>query len=263
MQYKMISMDFDGTLLTSNKEITAETKEVILNFKNKNYIIVGVTARNLASVNSVCDINMFDYLILNNGTYLYDVARKDGTSINCLDKNDINSITEYFKDISNEIDYITLNKYYKLKKAKRDYRKFVVPITNINELKEKVVRINIFIKNIQEIDKYKKYINDNYDNIYAFEMKDTDNHSELKWLSLNPRGINKFETLKQLCLKLNITTDEVIFFGDSTNDLQVIGNVGLGVAMGNALQEVKEQAKEVTSSNDENGIAKLLEKLLK
>ncbi len=50
-------------------------------------------------------------------------------------------------------------------------------------------------------------------------------------------------------------------FGDSSNDLLIIGKVGLGVAMGNALKEVKEQAKAITLSTDEDGIAYFLEKI--
>lgn len=89
-------------------------------------------------------------------------------------------------------------------------------------------------------------------------MSDSDNISNGKWLVLHPKGINKFETLKRLCSKLHISVDEVIFFGDSTNDLQIISQVGLGVAMGNAFKEVKEQAKEITLSNDNDGIAYFL-----
>ena len=58
MKYKLIATDFDGTLLTDNKKITIETKNTLKNIKNE-YIIVGATARNLGSVKSVCDINIF------------------------------------------------------------------------------------------------------------------------------------------------------------------------------------------------------------
>ena len=94
-------------------------------------------------------------------------------------------------------------------------------------------------------------------------MSDTDNKNNSKWLTLNPKGTNKVKALKVLCEKLDIPLDKVIFFGDSTNDLSIINKVGLGVAMGNALKEVKEQAKEITLSNDEDGIAIFLDKILK
>ena len=63
MNYKIISTDFDGTLLTTKKIITNETKKTLLNYKNNNYFIVGITARNLTSLCSVCDINIFDSLL--------------------------------------------------------------------------------------------------------------------------------------------------------------------------------------------------------
>ena len=57
--------------------------------------------------------------------------------------------------------------------------------------------------------------------------------------------------------------EEMIFFGDGLNDLEVIESVGMGVAMGNALPEVKENAKAVTTSNEEDGIAEFVLKLKK
>ena len=73
---------------------------------------------------------------------------------------------------------------------------------------------------------------------------------------------NKFTTLKKLCTNLNISINEVIYFGDSANDLSIISKVGLGVAMNNALQEVKKQAKKITLSNDNDGIAHFLNMMI-
>lgn len=113
-------MDFDGTLLTSNKQVTEKNKEILLKYKNNKYIIVGITARNLSSVNSVCDINMFNYLILNNGSYIYDVQNRNGIDISNIDKKVQLKITNYFKDIAEQIDYCSLNKYYVYKKSNFD-----------------------------------------------------------------------------------------------------------------------------------------------
>lgn len=108
MEYKIISMDFDGTLFTSDKKVTPKTKEVLLEYKNNNYIIIGVTARNLSSVRSVCNINMFNYLILNNGSYIYDVENGKEININSIDIKNIIDITNYFEDIAEKIDYCSL-----------------------------------------------------------------------------------------------------------------------------------------------------------
>ena len=262
MNYKIISMDFDGTLLTSNKKVTEKNKEALLNYKKNNYIIVGITARNISSVNNVCDISMFNYLILNNGAYIYDVENKEIINISNIDKDVAINITKHFEDAAYQIDYCSLNNYYTYKNNNINNKSFLKRVNSVEEVEEIIVRMNIFLKDNSEIDKYKNYLEKHFKNLDFFEMSDTDNKNNKKWLVLISKGTNKLETLKILCSKLRISINEVVFFGDSSNDLLIIGKVGLGVAMGNALEEVKNQAKEITLSNDEDGIAYFLKKII-
>lgn len=263
MKYKLISMDFDGTLLTSDKKVSNKTKNMLLKCKNEGYIIVGVTARNLSSISSVCDINMFDYLIINNGAYIYNLKNKQGITKSSIDRETVNKITNKFKDTAQEIDYCTLHKYYIFKGISKSNKEYRVQINSIDEIKETISRMNVFLKSNKEIQEGKLFIEKNFNMINAFEMLDTDKNRANKWISINPSQTDKFKALEELCHTLNINIDEVIFFGDSTNDLPAISNVGLGVAMENALQELKSKAKAVTLSNDEDGIAVFLEKTLK
>lgn len=262
MGYKIISMDFDGTLLTSNKQVTEKSKKILSEYKSNKYIIVGITARNLSSVKSVCDINMFNYLILNNGSYIYNVEDRNGIAVSNIDRQTQIKITQYFEDIAEEIDYCSLNRYYFYKKTDIESKDYLIKINSIDEIKETISRMNVFLKNKQDIVKYKKILEEKFHNLNVFEMMDNDNDKNKSWLSINPKETSKFKALEKLCLNLNIKIDDVIFFGDGPNDLTVIGKVGMGVAMGNALKEVKEQAKEITLSNDEDGIAVFLEKKL-
>ena len=263
MEYKIISMDFDGTLLTNNKKITERTKNTLLKLKNDNYIIVGVTARNFSSVKKVCDIKMFNYIIMNNGSYLYDVQKEEGKYIKCIDKETAQTITNHFKDIATGIDYISLEKYYMYRNVGEiDKRDFVVKINNFEEVNDFVSRINIMASDNEEVDEYKKYIEKNYDKVNCIIMQDTDDGINKKWIALNPKGLNKFTTMQKLCDKLKVDIDDVIFFGDSSNDIEMIENVGLGVAMKNALPQVKNIAKEITLSNEEEGVVAFLEKMI-
>ena len=263
MKYKLISTDFDGTLLTSDKKITEKNRNILQKYKNNKYIIVGITARNLASVNNVCDIRIFNYLILNNGYYIYDVENNIGINIGHIEKNTIINITNKFKDFAEEIDYCSLNKYYIYKKGNVKNKNFIVKINGLEDIKEIIARMNIFFKSNEEISNSRKYIENKFHNLDVLEMSDTDNNNFKKWIALNPKGINKFKALEVLCKKIEINIDEVIFFGDSVNDLSIINKVGLGVAMGNALKEVKEKADEITLSNDEDGVGVFLDKILK
>lgn len=81
-------------------------------------------------------------------------------------------------------------------------------------------------------------------------------------IELNPKGISKASGLKEICETIGISMDEVAAAGDSLNDLAMIQQVGLGVAMGNAQEEVKKAAKRMTLTNEEDGVAHLIKSYL-
>lgn len=257
--YKLIAMDFDGTLLTTDKRITEKTKNTILKYKSKGYIILGVTARNLGSVKSVTNINMFDYLILNNGSYIYDIKNNIETYEGYINKEDYYSITEKVKDISKRVDYCSASCYYYKDPTIKNHP-FIKNINSLEEIKEEIVRMNIHVSN-DKINYCLDLINNNYQNLDCFIMRDSDN--ELKWLVINPKDINKGTTLEKLGDTLNIKPEEMIFFGDGPNDIEVMKLVGCSVAMGNAIEQIKDIAKYITLSNNNDGIAVFLEENLK
>jgi 5-amino-6-(5-phospho-D-ribitylamino)uracil phosphatase len=81
-------------------------------------------------------------------------------------------------------------------------------------------------------------------------------------LEMNPLGISKATGLFDICGLLGIEMSEVIAMGDSLNDLAMIRAAGLGVAMGNAQDEVKQSAEIITASNVEDGVARIIEQYI-
>ena len=82
------------------------------------------------------------------------------------------------------------------------------------------------------------------------------------YFEFTAKGIDKAHALNTVLKPMGYTEDEMIAFGDGMNDLSMLKYVGTGVAMGNAVCEVKENADHVTASNDEEGIAKALYKYM-
>lgn len=261
MDYKIIAMDFDGTLLTSDKKVTEKTRNMLLEYKNNGYITFGVTGRVLSRVKSCCDINIFDYLILGNGSYIYNVKKNSTELAQTIKGDTLKSISKHFADI--KIWYLSLERYYMYNDKEPKTEDYAINIKDESEIKEPIGKIVIFPKNNEDIVEHVKYINNNFGELELCEMTDTDKSRKTNWIEVTPKGVNKLETLKLLCQKLNISISQVVFFGDAGNDLPLIGQVGLGVAMGNAIEEVKNKAKAVTLSNDEDGIAVFLENLKK
>ena len=258
---KIISMDFDGTLLTSDKKISDRTKKCLISFKNKSYKIIGVTARNLLSVKDVSDVNLFDYVILNNGSDIYYVKEDKIVSVSSVENKIARRIFDLYNNKAIQIDFCTPYNYLIKSKEKYDNRSFIKYINGIDDVEDSISRMNIFFKDQKELDENKSFIEKTFDNINVVRMMDTDKKNSRMWLTINPQNTNKLSTLQKICNELKYSIDEVVFFGDGENDLVLIENVGIGVAMGNALASVKEKASFVTLSNDEDGIAEYLENI--
>lgn len=93
-----------------------------------------------------------------------------------------------------------------------------------------------------------------FDQLHAYRSKST-------YLEIAPKSISKASALKHVLQRLyQIDIHEAIAFGDNYNDIEMLQTVGWGVAVSNAREEVKAVANEITDSNKEDGVAKLLEK---
>ena len=260
---KIISMDFDGTLLTSDKQITDKTKECLINLKNKSYIIIGVTARNLLSVKGVLDVSLFDYIILNNGSDIYYVKEDKIENVSSIEIETVEKIYNLFSNKSCQIDFCTPYRYLIKAKEKGDSRPVVRYIENLDDVDSRVSRMNVFFDDNKELEESRSLIKKEFHNVNVVKMVDTDQANSRMWLTINPKNANKLSTLKKICDDLKYSIEEVVFFGDGENDLVLIENVGIGVAMENAIDIVKEKADYVTLSNDNDGIVKYLKKNLK
>lgn len=86
--------------------------------------------------------------------------------------------------------------------------------------------------------------------------------SDIPWFKLAPKSATKENAILYLSEYLNISTEQMIAFGDDFSDIGMLKLCGRGIAMGNAIPQVKEIADELTLTNDEDGVAVYLEKLL-
>ena len=96
------------------------------------------------------------------------------------------------------------------------------------------------------------------------QLKETNEvyRSEPYFLELVPKGIDKAQSLAVLLEKVGIRREEVIACGDGFNDLSMIRYAGLGVAMENAQSVVREAADFITLSNDQDGVAHVVEQFM-
>lgn len=82
------------------------------------------------------------------------------------------------------------------------------------------------------------------------------------WLEIMPRGVSKASGLQKVAERVGCTMKEVMAFGDAENDIPMLQEAGIGVAMGNAMETAKEAASYVTDTNENNGIGKAIDLVL-
>lgn len=288
--YKLVAIDLDGTLLDSYGNISQKNKSVIEAVRRKGTNVIIASGRNKTSALSFSkDINSNEYVICNNGATLYDIKNNKNLYNQYIDKKkaldiikicDENSIfySIYTEDfvIANTMNYNVL--FFESENGKtleeqrtnikiiKDVYSYIKENENVNILKmnicdnNKIIfdRIISRLKNIKEVNVLdvehmtKKIIKTGTEEV-AIEYYYTEITSE---------GVNKWNAIKKLMDILNIPREEVVTIGDNANDIMMIKEAGMGVIMGNAAPYLKVSANFETKTNNEDGVAEALEKLI-
>lgn len=269
MDYKMICIDMDGTLLNSKKIISDENKIALKKaYENGIHIIIctGRNTKNAIYFSELLEVNCA--VIANNGAWVIGEDKKFIILKDILNEKqclEIMKVCKKHKGIpsfhSREVVYwpskfrkylcdIVLNK-----KVPENHRVKNIYINDKNSWKDIFKEGNIGKCIIIELNQKKlSKIREELVKEGIYEITQSGKYA----LEVNNKGVSKGRAVKALAEKYNINREEIICIGDNENDLSMINYAGLGVAMGNSIEEVKLKADYVTDSNDKNGVAKVI-----
>lgn len=260
--YKAVFLDLDGTLLDDNKKISEENKEAIQYAKEKGTQIIICSGRQQSMIRDYKDeINASNYIICCNGAEIYDCDTKQDLYTANIPEDLVNILYNY----SSKRNYLArLDTKYGRYINNMDY--FISKEMKLDEDIQKFIRENdIFQFTIGTATE--KQADEAIEFIKSLNRKDikVENKYEAKTKTFDIWAINiissnasKGNAINGLCKYLKIDLNDVIGMGDDYNDISMMDTVGYGIAMGNAMQLVKEHAKEVTLTNNENGVARVL-----
>lgn len=266
---KLIAIDIDGTLLNSAGVLTKAVKNTLKKASEKGVKVVLATGRPLKGVEPLLKeldlIGSDNYVITYNGSL---VQTTDGSKV----------IKEYglslktFKEVNelakrNKVCFYAADREY-LYTTQRDIGTYVahesnlvkMPIrvrtlTEIKKIHPKIQKM-MFADDPQKIDETIANLPECFKKQY-FTVKSTP-----FYLEILHKKANKGNALKALCEYLNISLCDVMAIGDNYNDIDMIVIAGESVAMGNAVESIKQIAKYITTSHDEDGVAQIVEKVV-
>ena len=267
MERKMLVLDIDGTLTNSKKEITSKTKEAIIKLQKNGHIVVIASGRPTAGIIDIADeleLEVYGGFVLSyNGAKITSWRTNEVVYQQVLPAKYIRILYDFAKE--NNVGLVTYED------------ECVVTGTRHDKYMEHEAKINGI--RIKDVAPFPDYVNFNVNKCLmtaepekALEVENKLNEmygnelsiyrSEPFFVEIMPQNVDKAATLDVLVNMLGLNKENTICCGDGFNDLSMIKYAGIGVAMENAQEIVKESADYVTKSNDDDGIVHVIEKFI-
>lgn len=278
MDLKAIVLDIDGTLLNDQKEISPRTRDSLLRAQEAGIKVVLASGRPISAMQRFSEelkMQQHNGLLLSyNGACVTDCATNETLFSQSMSDEVGKEILTHLanfevKPMVAHQDYMYVNNVYDCM--------ITAPPNGLKNIIEYESRSGNFklceVDNLAEFVDFPlhkilvagepEYLEKNWKVIMQpFEGRVSGYFSAPFYFEFTDKGIDKAFALDKSLQPLGISSENVISFGDGENDTSIIAYAGVGVAMGNAIDALKANANEITLSNNEDGIAHMLEKYL-
>jgi Cof subfamily protein (haloacid dehalogenase superfamily) len=266
MNYKMIVLDLDDTLLRDDQTISKRTKDALLLAQEAGVKVVLASGRPTFGMRWVAKELKLDqygsYILSFNGSKIIDCKTNEEKYSRALSA----EMAHRLYDVSRR-ENVGILTYAEDAIIVEETNKFAsieseltgLPVKVVPDFKEAIsgpVVKALMLKEADHLVTVEKKLQTEFDGELSVMR------SKPFFLEFTQLGVTKGASLDYLIKPLGINPEEVIAIGDSYNDLTMIEFAGLGVAMGNAPEDIKEKADYVAPSNMEDGVAEVVEKFV-
>ena len=268
MDIKLIAMDLDGTLNNDEKRITKKTWDALMAAQEKGIRLALASARpspGLFKERDILHLQAHGGILMSyNGGRIVDAATGKTLFETAMDLRQTKDVLRFLETLpvtpildDGKQFYVTDKTAYKVDYECKNNHMVCSEVGNLADyLSFAPIKILMSVQP-EELPAVQKQI-------AAYLPEElTVVQTAPFYLEVIPKQINKGQGVRDICNVLGISTEQVIAFGDAANDIPMLEAAGMGVAMGNAAQAVKDAADSVTLSNNEDGIAFALEQYLK
>lgn len=270
---KLAATDLDGTLISSNGEISNKNFEAMENAMNNGLYVVPTTGRSFYEMpESLREKKTYTHCICSNGAVIFD---RDGKEIwkSTFSKAETMELFSILSEYDTMIEVYTKGTPVteKSKLTKESYIHYRVEENYHDVLtatRKGTENLESFLmENDEGAEMFNIFFSDMDERKEAFERIGKLNNVELTTsmesnMEILQRSVNKGSSLTKLCEKLNVKKEEVMAMGDSRNDLTLLSAAGTALAVANACDDLKQVADEVICSCDESAMAYALSRFV-
>lgn len=270
--YKLIATDCDGTILNSEGFLPKEIINTFRALHKKGIHILIATGRNdILAKDYLDELDINCPVVGCNGATLVNFYTNEKYFIKSMDKSSLDKIFDICDSENIGVKAFTLDTCYTNDKVLYDgginlittkYKKImtysvkyelVSDMRSISHLPN-FIKAVVIEKNIPRLLRIKDTINKNIPGVKAVQ-------SNWNCIDINSSDVSKGNAILEYAKIVGVKPNEIIAFGDSENDISMIKAAGLGVAVGNAADEIKAAADKVANTNDNFGVAKILKEI--
>ncbi|AAT27531.1 HAD family hydrolase [[Mycoplasma] mobile] len=269
---KIFAFDLDGTLLEDSGEIHPGTKKVLDLAVKKGHKLILATGRGLSAVLPFLEkVSGIEYLICSNGSVLFDVKNSKVKNLKPLEMDVYEDFVQEAKNNENIFfsangiqNIFVINTFPPLEEKYdqnyiKELLKGTIPVED--EYAREKLEEDVFIQAALKSDEitikhlYEKY-REKYGDKYSIVI------TNKVYLDINPLNASKYNALIVALKNMNKNEGDLISFGDSNNDLDMVKNSSKGYAMQHATEQLKKVATEVIGTNNSDTIGKKLLELI-
>jgi len=264
--YKLIAIDMDGTLLSNEKQISSANYDAIQQAKENGVKVVLASGRPLVGFKKYLEqldlISEDDYAVAFNGALVQTADGGEIISKKTLTLGDYKDLYKLSKELKVNIHALTETSVIAPKdtmytREEAAMNGIPTEIIAVEDVPSDTTIVKVMYVDAPEIlDEIIQNIPEEVSSKYTIVR------SAPFYLEFLDKSVNKGTGVAALAKKLNIKQEEVICIGDAGNDIHMIKYAGLGVAMGNAFPEVKKAANFITKTNEQDGVAFIIDKFI-
>lgn len=260
---QMVATDLDGTLLNSHLQISEKNKRALQRLKRSGVHVVLCTGRPFNGMVHLIDeigLDGSDYTVSYNGSLVQTCDGKTILHSASLSPMDFYHISKFFAKYGLGVHAMSMDKMYTYNSSIhpltiRESYLGSLPITVLADkhyVSEPIIKL-MAVGEPKQLDKAITVFAQVFGNLFSL------NKSEAFYLEIMQKGDNKAKALKILLDKLQLSSDNLMAFGNNNNDLEMIRLAKVGVAVDNAITSLKQESDYITESNDKDGVAVFLD----